>query len=79
MQMTMIIGALFAAICLGVAVNGFASLGDITDATQMADARGFAWFWTFLGSVGVLLVVVGWWAARSYRDEEASTMSEDTR
>lgn len=79
MQMTMIIGALFAAICLGVAVNGFASLGDITDATQMADARGFAWFWTFLGSVGVLMVVVGWWATRSYQDEETSTMPEDTR
>jgi hypothetical protein len=26
---------------------GFTSLGDIPDATDAADAKGFAWFWTF--------------------------------
>jgi hypothetical protein len=51
----MVIAAIFAVICLGVAITGFTSLGDIADPTQAADARGFAWFWTFLASVAIVL------------------------
>jgi hypothetical protein len=53
-QMTVVMSAIFAVVCFGVAITGFLSLGDIADATQMADAKGFAWFWTFLGSVATL-------------------------
>lgn len=71
-QATMIIAAIFAVLCLSVAISGFTSLGDITDPTQAADARGFAWFWTFLASVAVGLGVLSWWIARTpSKDEDA--------
>jgi hypothetical protein len=66
----MIIGTIFAAICLGVAITGFASLSDITDPAEAADATGFAWFWTFLASVAIGLVLLAWWVARNYREDE---------
>ena len=44
-QMTVVMAAIFAVICYGVAITGFLSLGDIADATQKSDAKGFAWFW----------------------------------
>ena len=71
-QATMIVAAIFAVLCFGVAISGFMSLGDITDPTQAADARGFAWFWTFLASVAVGLGVLSWWIARTpSKDEDA--------
>ena len=66
---TMVVAAIFAAMCLGVAITGFSSLGDITDPTQAADARGFAWFWTFLGGVGIGLGLLGWCAARKHEED----------
>ena len=66
----MVIAAIFAAICLGVAITGFTSLGDITDPTEVADARGFAWFWTFLASVAIVLGLLAWWVARNHREDE---------
>jgi hypothetical protein len=70
-QATMVIAAIFAVICLGVAITGFTSLGDIADPTQAADARGFAWFWTFLASVAIVSGLVAWWIARTQREEDA--------
>ena len=66
--MTVVFAAIFAAICLSVAITGFTSLGDIADPTQMADAKGFAWFWTFLGSVAIALGLLAWWIARTQRE-----------
>ena len=66
----MVIAAIFAAICLGVAITGFTSLGDVTDPTEVADARGFAWFWTFLASVAIGLGLLAWWVARKHREDE---------
>jgi len=66
----MVIAAIFAAICLGIAITGFTSLGDITDPTEVADARGFAWFWTFLASVAIVLGLLAWWVARNHREDE---------
>ncbi len=66
----MVIAAIFAAICLSVAITGFTSLGDITDPTEVADARGFAWFWTFLASVAIVLGLLAWWVARNHREDE---------
>jgi hypothetical protein len=64
-QATMILAAIFAVICFGVAISGFTSLGDITDPTQAADARGFAWFWVFLASIAIGLGLLSWWIART--------------
>jgi hypothetical protein len=52
-QATMVVAAVFAAICLSVAITGFTSLSDIADPTEIADAKGFAWFWIFLASVAI--------------------------
>ena len=61
MQLSMILSAVFAVVCLGVAITGFTSLGDIQDPTQLADAKGFAWFWTFLGGVAIAFGLLAWW------------------
>lgn len=66
----MVIAAIFAAICLAVAITGFTSLGDITNPTEAADAKGFAWFWTFLASVAIGLGFLAWWVARNHKEDE---------
>ena len=73
LQMTTAFALVFALACLGVAVNGFLSLGDLTDATQRTDARGFAWFWTLLGVIGVAVAAAGYWMIR----RETPTTGED--
>jgi hypothetical protein len=45
------------------------SLGELTDPTQLADAKGFAWFWTFLASVAIAFGLAAWWLARNSGDE----------
>ena len=67
-RVSVISAAIFAIICFGVAITGFGSLGDIADPTQKSDAWGFAWFWTFLGSVGVVFGGVGIWIAKTQKD-----------
>ena len=69
-QMTIVMAAIFAAVCFGVAITGFTSLGDISDATQKADAKGFAWFWAFLGSIAVVFGAVGVWLMKSAAAQE---------
>ena len=63
--MSVIIAAVFALVCFGVALTGFTSLGDIADAEQLSDAKGFAWFWAFLGAIGVLFGVIGLWLLKT--------------
>lgn len=74
MKISANLGALFsiafAIVCLGFAITGFTSLGDITDPVQASDARGFAWFWSFLAAVGVVFGLLSWWMGRTRSDEE---------
>ena len=69
-KMSVIMAAIFAAGCFAFAVNGFTSLGGITDPVQRADSLGFAWFWTFLGSIAVLFGALGVWIMKTHREEE---------
>jgi hypothetical protein len=69
-QTTTIAAAIFAAVCLAFAIRGFSSLGDLTDPAQIADAKGFAWFWTFLASVAIVLGVLAWWLTRKEGEDE---------
>ena len=72
LRATMIAAAVFAAICLGVAITGFTSLGSLTDPTAIEDAKGFAWFWAFLGGVAVALGLLAWrMTPRSDEGEDA--------
>jgi hypothetical protein len=64
-QMTVVIAAIFAVVCFGVAITGFSSIGEIADPVQLADAKGFAWFWTFLGVVGVAFGALSLWIVRT--------------
>ena len=68
--MTVVFAAIFAAICLSVAITGFTSLGDIADPTQTADAKGFAWFWAFLASLATAFGVLAWWIARTSKHDD---------
>ena len=67
-QMSVILAALFATVCFSVAITGFTSLGEIKDPTQLADAKGFAWFWAFLGTVGVAFGALGVWMTKTQQD-----------
>jgi hypothetical protein len=64
-QMTIVVAAVFAIICYGVAITGFSSIGEMTDPVQAADSKGFAWFWAFLGTVAVALGAVSLWIVRT--------------
>jgi hypothetical protein len=68
--MSMYMSVAFALVCLGVALQGFYSLGDISDAQQLQDAKGFAWFWAFLGGIGVLFGLLSRWMHRTAREDE---------
>jgi hypothetical protein len=70
LQATVVVSAIFAAVCLGVAITGFTSLGGIEEATQLADAKGFAWFWAFLGGVALFFGALAWWMARNEKGHE---------
>jgi len=66
----MVIAAIFAALCFAVAISGFTSLADISDPIQATDARGFAWFWTFLASVAIGFGLLAWWIARTHGEDD---------
>jgi hypothetical protein len=63
--MSLVIAVIFAAISFSVAITGFTSLGEITDAQQLADAKGYAWFWVFLGSVSVAMGGASLWILKT--------------
>jgi hypothetical protein len=69
-QMSIVIAAIFAVICYGVAITGFSAIGEMTDPAQVADAKGFAGFWAFLGTIGVLLGAVSVWIVRTSKEGE---------
>ena len=64
-----VLGAIFAAVCFGVAINGYLSLGEIADPTQLSDAKGFIMFWAFLGSIGVASGAGSWWLIRNQPED----------
>jgi len=66
----MVVAAIFAVVCLSVAITGFSSLGNIADPAEVADAKGFAWFWTFLASVAIGLALLAWRVARNHKEDE---------
>jgi hypothetical protein len=60
-QFAMWTSAIFALLCLGVAFSGFSSLDAMTDEVARSDARGYAFFWLFLGAVAVAAGLASWW------------------
>lgn len=70
-KVTVFIAAIFAALCFGTAIAGFISTGEITDPVQRSDGLGFAWFWAFLGIVALVLGALGFWIAKTNREDDA--------
>ena len=70
MKLSMILSAVFALVCFGVAITGFTSLGDVADPAQRSDGEGFAWFWTFLGVVATFFGALGWWFMKTHKEGE---------
>ena len=50
----------FAVLCIGYAGFGFSSIDASMADTAREDARGFAWFWMFLGGIGVVVALLSW-------------------
>lgn len=67
-RIAIVLSALVALGCFGYAYQGFSSLGGILDPTQHSDARGFAWFWTFLGVVILGIAVLSWWITATEKE-----------
>jgi len=54
----------FAALCLAYGWFGFSSI-DTTMSDEIREAsRGYAWFWTFLGAIGLVLAGLARWVLR---------------
>ena len=69
-QMTIVLAAIFALVFFGVAITGLNAIGEMTDPVQIADARGFAMFWAFLGCVAVIMCAISVWMVRTHKDGE---------
>ncbi len=54
----------FAAFAFAFALNGFFQLDAMTDEAARSDARGFAFFWMFLGAVSLACALAAWWIIR---------------
>ena len=67
-RIAVVLTALFAVACFVVAYFGFSSLGRITDPVQLHDAKGYAWFWTFLGCVILAITGLTWWAIQTEQE-----------
>ena len=50
----------FALLCIGSGGFGFSSLDASMPDEVLEAARGFAWFWMFLGGIGILFAVLSW-------------------
>ena len=59
-RLSAILTALIASVCFGFAYKGLTSLGGITDPAQVHDAKGFAWFVFFMGSVFLGIAALSW-------------------
>ena len=62
----------FALICLGFAINGFLSLGEITDPEQLADAKGYIGFWMFLATIAIVSGALSWWLMSTQKHDTES-------
>jgi len=67
-KFTVVMAIIFAVASFSVAFTGFTSLDTIADPVQRADAKGFAWFWAFLGTIAVVLGGLGVWVVKTSQE-----------
>lgn len=63
-QLVFWLSLVFAGVCIAYAGFGFSSIDAAADPQVVADSRGYAWFWLFLGGIGVFMAVVSWLMAK---------------
>jgi hypothetical protein len=63
-QFSLVASLVFAAISLGVGLNGLSQVDAMADAAARADAYGYAWFWIFLAAVALACAGASWWIVR---------------
>ncbi len=54
----------FAIGCIAYAGFGFSSIDASMPAAVREDSRGYAWFWLFLGGIGIATALVSWMMLR---------------
>jgi hypothetical protein len=60
-QLMFWLSLVYAGLCLAYALFGFSSI-DATMSDDIREAsRGYAWFWTFLGVIGLVLAGLARW------------------
>jgi hypothetical protein len=64
-QLTLYISLAFALLCLGYAGYGWHEIGAMPVGEERDDARGFVFFWLFLGAIGVASAWYAWRLTRS--------------
>jgi hypothetical protein len=67
-QFALWLSLVFAAACISYGLVGLGSIDADATATRIEDARGFAGFWLFLGSIGLACAGGSWWLLRSGAD-----------
>jgi hypothetical protein len=58
----------FATLCLAVGFSGLSQIEAMADAAERSDARGYAYFWLFLGAIAVACAVVSRWIIKREND-----------
>ena len=59
-QLVLWLSLIFAGVCIAYAGFGFSSIDASGDPQIVADSRGYAWFWLFLGGIGLLMAALSW-------------------
>ena len=60
----------FAGLCLAYAFLGFSAIDPAMSEETREASRGYAWFWTFLGVIGLVLAALARWMQRDAGREE---------
>jgi hypothetical protein len=63
-QLLFWLSLVFAGACIAYAGFGFSSIEVNADPQIVEDSRGYAWFWLFLGAIGLLMAVASWLIVR---------------
>ncbi len=69
-QLMFWISLAFSALCLAYAYLGFSALDPAMSEDVREASRGYAWFWTFLGVIGIALAALARWMQRRAGREE---------
>ncbi|HEX3061962.1 MAG TPA: hypothetical protein VHP55_04810 [Usitatibacter sp.] len=72
LQATLVVGLVLALAAGSVAFTGFMSLAEIRDPALLSDAKGYAWFWTFLCAVAAAIAALAGWMARGPKPDSGT-------